>query len=130
MRVHKYRAWHEENKMMYYSHRPDGSDNPLWSWDVAFRKDWHDGKGLVDTGAVKMEWIGLKDKSHDKKEIYEGDIVSFMDSEFNKRVGKVVYDCDDYLPCFCIEWEDGNLEENFETAVVIGNEFENPELLK
>ena len=129
MREHKYRAWSEKNKMMYYSHRPDGSDNPLWSWDVVFRKDWHDGKGPEDNGAIKMEWVGFMDKN--LKEIYEGDVLKSI----NGLVGEVVFE----RGAFLINYNDTGLinttiyslnayELNY--TEVIGNSFENPELVK
>jgi len=137
MREHKYRAWSEETQMMHYSHRLDGSDNPLWSWDVVFRKDWHDGKGEGDNGAIKMQYSGLNDKN--LKEIYEGDICKTKQAMY-EDISVIVWEDVSFrlkpikeLPqqsikkfkpgvtmCICSYFE-------FE---VIGNIFENPELVQ
>lgn len=132
MREHKYRAWSEKNKMMYYSHRPDGSDNPLWSWDVVFREDWHDGRGPGDNWAIKMECSGLKDKH--KTEIYEGDLlrafgaiigVIWHNGSFgyiaSRHTGFIAFSANQHLAI------NGGVCEKLE---VVGNICENPELVK
>lgn len=78
---------------------------------------------------VLTQFTGLYDKN--SKEIYEGDIVVF-ESVFNKDkfVGRVMY----YSGCKPILW-DGKYsidlaETNKEDLEVIGNIYENPELLE
>jgi len=83
---------------------------------------------------ILMQYTGLKDKNG--KEIYEGDIVTIGIDEippfFTK--GKVVYS----PPAFVLECEDG-MERSLELLLdysseevleVIGNIYENPELLE
>ena len=133
MREHKYRAWSEKNKMMYYSHRPDGSDNPVWSWDVVFRKDWHDGKGAEDNGAIKMECIGLRDRN--KTDIYEGDIFKAFNLlsptlEVIYKSGCFGYEAEymEFIPLknSNFDWANGKSDK----IEIVGNRFENPELVK
>ena len=75
-----------------------------------------------------MQYTGIKDKK--QTEIYEGDIVKFLYGGFEENIGTVIYDTGDFVPGFCIEWGDGNIEESFANAEIVGNIFENPELVK
>ena len=91
--------------------------------------------GILRDDAIVMQYTGLKDKNG--KEIYEGDIMH--DTSINARCA-VVFGCfetllDDYgigetSPKFCVEWSDksghGEIDVRNE---VIGNIYENPELL-
>ena len=74
------------------------------------------------------DYISLKDVTG--KEIYEGDIVKFLYMGFEENCGAVIYDTGDFIPSFCIEWGDGNIEESFADVEIVGNIFENPELVK
>lgn len=88
-----------------------------------------DTKRLSFADVGLMQYTGLKDKNG--KEIYEGDIVDFASRFDNsKRTGKVVYYAGD--AAFLIE--DGKeiffLFYDALEREVIGNIYENPELLK
>jgi uncharacterized phage protein (TIGR01671 family) len=81
-----------------------------------------------------MQWTGLLDKN--SKEIYEGDIVFFDDFYIgdHRQVGGngVIKFIDDGWCVFAFnEYQSGlwNMVNNF-SAEVIGNIYENPELLK
>ena len=91
--------------------------------------------------AIVMEYTGLKDKNG--KEIYEGDIITSENYPFtndgNKNYAGEVY-FDDEQACFCLDVipisdrvrgaaVGGMLCEYAEAAEVIGNIYENPELL-
>ncbi len=123
MREHKYRAWNDEHKKMYYSHRPDGSDNPLWSWDAVFRSE-HDGEWTGNNGAIKMGYIGLKDVNI--TDIYEGDILR------NEAIG--INYVIKYIATECKFEGKGKrsfmLPTSFNKHQIVGNICENPELIK
>ncbi|KKN78472.1 hypothetical protein LCGC14_0350040 [marine sediment metagenome] len=123
MREIKFRAWIKPS----YKSKGKGQMvdwDTIWStWDVA------DLFGKV--GTIPLEWTGLQDKNG--KEIYEGDILDFGDYSIAKygRCLHIVY------------WNDedagfNSREVGFqklagfgidETGAVIGNIYENEELL-
>jgi len=70
------------------------------------------------------QYIGLKDKNG--KEIYEGDIFSSNDQDYNESV---VFD----KGCFKSDWNMhcmNDFVDSNEEIVVIGNIYENPDLIK
>ena len=82
---------------------------------------------------IKLQYTGLKDKNG--VEIYEGDIVSIIDCE--PSLYKICYWKDnfkwgvEYIGTDLTNWQDENLEEfSGEDFEVIGNIYENPELLE
>lgn len=116
-------------------------DNGEWVYGFLFMQD---GKAYIITdltpcGFIKHEvdpatvgqYTGLEDK--DSKEIYEGDIMSIPETEFNAHIiGHVVYDEDAFFiqarnggACWGLNW---SLRKH--NAQVIGNIHDNPELLK
>lgn len=133
----KFRAW--DGKKMHYNIIP-------WLWDFVIRLGWHrceasadsDGEAKMLVKAIKfeqvMQFIGLKDK--DGKEIYEGDVLHRPETSFfnwkveysKKNAGFVIVNIG----------IDGTRSEQlvicseyfFENRIIIGNIYENPELLK
>lgn len=113
MREIKFRIWDKERKEMINIGRidiADGSCKPTIFGDI-FYDYWND--------VELMQYTGLKDKNG--VEIYEGDIVETEDYHLGDKLvvkgrKQVIADirfCGKLIPC-----------------VVIGNIYENPELLK
>ena len=132
MREHKYRAWHKQERKMYevsvihfgvqYGMAPSDSANLVLLCDKS--QYYHEGQE-VDL----IEYTGLKDVAG--KEIYECDILGIENAS-----AKVVYW--ELPPEFGLdfshnedEWcEDWNLCDDHARMEIIGNIYENPELLE
>lgn len=71
---------------------------------------------------IKSQFTGLKDKNG--KEIFEGDILE----KYPKVRGKVIFDED--VGCFKVIWEELSWDYVSGDKEVIGNIYENPELLE
>uniref|UniRef100_A0A6M3JSU8 Putative YopX protein n=1 Tax=viral metagenome TaxID=1070528 RepID=A0A6M3JSU8_9ZZZZ len=120
MREIKFRAWHEEEKKMWADVGTDGFGGIILDTENMGLKPLK-GKAII------MQFTGLLDKNG--KEIYEGDIYCqevwmFGDSE-GLQVGEIVYD----TSRFCVKYPWGASVLRF-TGEVIGNIYENPELLE
>ena len=122
----EFRAWTEEGKAMYYGVYPFKDDTLLLSYDgIAFDE-------VPASDFILMQSTGLKDKN--SKEIYEGDIVRY-ECCFESYVEEVIYDdkhcnfgtIDKYEKTFSFD----ALISDFDVDCfeVIGNIYENPELL-
>ena len=121
MREIKFRAWDRISKVMYFS---GNSIKAIWE---TLPKIYDDGNFVL------MQYTGLHDKNG--KEIYEGDIVK--DNTYG--VGKIVwlnqmagYDIDFGEKKLIEDMLDyDKVEEYFKTDTeIIGNIYENPELIK
>ena len=100
-----------------------------------------DSRSIVNIGQFKefdgytIQWYtGLNDK--DGKEIYDGDILKVWNGTFVIKIGQVVYEADHGGYIFQYKRNGPNqnyINLNCDVAfesVIVGNIFENPELLK
>ena len=133
MREIKFRAWHEKQERMYSAEEMGQDQLTLMP----------DGRGLanisgadtklsrVDDGRtmIPLQYTGLKDKQG--KEIYEGDIVQTMQEDEQKAYIEQVKWSEDFL-CWAV-YQNNEFAELYLSAgnsEVIGNIYENPELLE
>ena len=133
MREIKFRAWDKLSKEMFNVESINFQERKVYRDIVSYRK-FND--------IELMQYTGLKDKNG--KEIYEGDIVKFKDCSIDgtkefynigviEREGKR-----DELTISQLIFEKSYFTENymdfinqtFELSEIIGNIYENPELLK
>lgn len=124
MREIKFRAWDTVNKKMY-------SAEELGQDEMQINPD---GRGFFNASNVSprlsqyynhllpLEYIGMRDESG--KEIYEGDILEY---DTKSGLSKSVVKYQDKLGAFVIG--DVNLIFEFKPVKVIGNIYDNPELL-
>jgi hypothetical protein len=106
MREHKYRAWHEGAKQMLFEDRT----GDVFKWK-------NEGQPVVI-----MEALGII--SHNGKDIYDGDIVLTDEAGW---IAQVVWTRDGFM---CIKKDSGFSQMcNWEDFEVLGNIYQNPELL-
>ena len=123
---YKFRAWDKR----------EGKIIPVWN--IEFMPDGGDGEDVNNhrdiTRCILMQYTGLKDG--DGKEVYEGDIVEFEGNyttaeKCGKKIGVVEWDYAGFI--IRVGEHDYNFDETNEFyaySKVLGNIYENPELLK
>ena len=113
-RIIKFRGWDEENKKM------------LEPQDLSQSREYWPWLGLVDV--ILMEFTGLMDKND--KEIYEGDIIK-SNSQYCEicTVERAGNHFGVGFSCFNIDKEMVDFEDDWSDLEIIGNIYENPELL-
>lgn len=136
-RIIKFRAWDRRRKKMIFG-PTDENVNSAWVFTMA------EVGGVYDDVLVLMQSTGLLDKN--KKEIYEGDIVryafdwdyadkEYVIREFKKSkkagnyIGQVEWEGEEFAH-FVINPKRMNLSTTSYLVEVIGNLYENPELIK
>lgn len=131
MREIKFRAWNKNFKKMYKIGQIT-LEKGTWNYEPDNRE--YIGMSIpYQPSFVLMQYTGLKDKNG--KEIYEGDIVEikgYSNKGYNTGLVKEIYVVE--FKDFC--WSCGtksllNLATiNWASIEVIGNIYDNPELLK
>lgn len=119
----KFRVWDKYNKEMLGVENLDFEYGEL-SIRTDMYNDYYSPKDMI-----LMQYIGLKDING--KEIYEGDIVELIFEEDGETLtGKgIVKYLDDWTGFFCVSF-DGNCTSSILNPRVIGNIYENKELLE
>lgn len=130
--IPRFRAYSKEENEMYYPHNDKSVD---WTIDdetgfIAPLVNLGGGMwGMIDKYEL-MQSTGLKDKNG--VEIFEGDLVEHDDNLNGDwetfEACEVVYD-KDYAQ-FCFKWDAGNFLTDYRNLNVIGNIYENSELLE
>lgn len=123
----KFRAWDKVSRKMIVE---DGSFNKWVTPYGIITISKTNNFDLSDPQDIYvMQFTGLLDRN--KIRIFEGDIVKTAtcycgDSSYNEGIGEVIWDA----PEFWITGYKGCEDNGFTNCEVIGNIYENPELLK
>jgi uncharacterized phage protein (TIGR01671 family) len=137
MRQHKYRIWDKQQNKFHTDRDWGLSLDGTHIIGFSSHDSWDQDKGykikLTDNFVVQ-DFIGLLDKHG--KEIYKGDIVLYRKQNREVRIGEFCDGADDRVGVFlqCPKIKHRNFGTNklsaFNSCEVIGNIFENPDLLK
>jgi len=131
MREIKFRAWDIERKKMYKVYQLDFSENDdgIFCHEQAQilvnKTEW---VWLLEDEHILIQYTNLKDKNG--KEIYEGDIL--RDNE-DREIGSAIFKDGCFSFCVPESEEDEEWEMYLYTVMdkeIIGNIYENPELLE
>ena len=125
MREIKFRAWDKkENKMFQVfsiTLNEDGTLRYVFYWDRY--------PMLKDKDVELMQWTGLQDTNG--QDIYEGDIIQFRISTINGNLAPPhIFEVINKKGCFKAGHKHFSQFNCYDIIEVIGNKFENPELLK
>lgn len=119
MREIKFRAWDKINKEMFNVESINFQERRVYR-DVVSYRDFND--------IELIQYTGLKDKN--EKEIYEGDILS---NGNNEKPYKVIFENGSYRAEFEGDFDEYSfdlIDIVAQGCEVVGNIYENPELLK
>lgn len=131
----KFRAWDKKDKVMVDVAAINFGPSGFWS----LIEDADDAELQLADSYELMQYTGLHDKNG--REIYESDILKVTGEDGESYVATVKWFGDEGYPAFDLEgipetWFYGAnalatiFQEGVETCEVIGNIFENPELLE
>jgi len=132
----KFRVWDKNERQMY----PLVDFNQTWISVPVMDEDGGHLEQRKKDDVELMQYTGLKDKSG--KEIYEGDVVKFTEKCCDNAYSSFVINWDDISASFvCSDFKgryyrwlssmkpDTHFSVKYESKKIIGNIYENPELL-
>lgn len=128
MREIKFRAWTTESKEMLYDVGIEGIEVSIFdeeSGDWQILGDREENSMLQH--CILMQYTGLKDKNG--KEIYEGDIVRWYPQRRKNHIDVVIKYLDYWARFDFGDWYELDFPNTDKESLVIGNIYENPELL-
>jgi uncharacterized phage protein (TIGR01671 family) len=135
-RIIKFRGWHTTQKKMYSAEEMAADQLTLLLIGEFINVSGRSlGESVIypPNKFIPLQYTGLHDKNGN--EIYEGDIVRVDDREIGAPkicIGEV-YWCTDYTlecnPCFA-GWGKGGHFQLSPNVEILGNRYENPELLE
>ena len=120
MREIKFRVWDKESK--YFCVNPED-----YNMDYFMYMDgdlYWDGNPVEKDRYEIMQFTGLKDNNG--KEIYEGDIIHCYMGKYCEVTNKIFF----FEGSFCLYNLGIFSKENADNSEIIGNIYENPELIK
>ena len=139
MREIKFRAWDKKKKKMVYPSRLFGHNagipSKLYATEVRDKEGFF--YSITKNQIILMQCTGLKDKHG--KEIYEGDIVKIIYSTSRMNTPEIIVEQvkfvnGAFMPFYWLRehenYEIDNLINVTKNIQVVGNVFENPELLR
>lgn len=129
MREIKFRIWDEEEHKMERALAVDWFFKTAITSANPVTNSHPRGVSFRDKDEILMQYTGMKDQTG--REIYEGDIVKFISRlDDSKRMGTVRYWAGDAAFLIECEREIFFLFHDALNREVIGNIYENPEILK
>ena len=124
MREIKFRAWNKAQNIIYHNAQ-NTYDFNCYNYGGCPEDNFKEV--IENDDYILMQYTGMKDKNG--KEIYEGDILEC--ELYDKTYDNYVVCYDEIQGCYVAENKEGGkiYYQTWEEQTVIGNKFENPELL-